>query len=175
MKRSCAILLLVLAACSSGCLFKKQPYKGVMSYRDGKVFLRKGDYYTVGMLPEGWERLATHAKTISFYDKGSRSSISTDAICDRSESNRSLSSLAGGMAGAVEDRKVVQEQEFMLDGRGALSRRVEGTLDGVPTVVDLVVTRKNECVFDFYLVAPKGADGAARADFDAFYRAFHYE
>ena len=174
------ISIVILAACglalsSSGCFFKPQPPRGVMSYRHGKVFLHKDDYYTVAELPDGWSRMHTRARTISFYNEGLRSSISTDAICDRTQVNRTLSSLAGEVGSALENRTVVREEEFMLDGRGALRRHYEGKLDGVPTAVDLVVVRKDPCVFDFYLVAPKGTDDTARADFETFFGAFHYE
>ena len=177
MKRACltAIVLIALAALLFGCIFKQQPYRGVMSYRHDKVYLHKNDYYTVGVLSAGWARMKTHARTISFYNGPYRSSITTDAICDRSEANRTLSSLAGGMAGALESRAVVEEREFMLDGRGALLRRLTGKIDGVATELDLVVTRKNECVFDFYLVAPKDADDAAHVDFETFYDGFRYD
>jgi len=172
-----AIALAVAATlvASSGCIFKKQPYKGVMSYRHGKVFIRKGDFYRVGELPSGWKRMHSGARAISFYSEADKSSISTDAFCGTSIGNRTLSSLGGEIASALESRTVVKEEAFMLDGRGALRRHVEGKIDGVPTAVDLVVARKNECIFDFYLVAPKGADDAARADFEAFFNAFHYE
>jgi hypothetical protein len=168
-----------------GCFFKKQPSNGVMSYRHGQVYLQsyrsgkgslqRGDVYSVGILPEGWKRLATRVRTISFYNKEYRSSISTDAICDRQTSNRALTSLAGDLVSALEGRTRVGEEEFMLDGRGALRQHVEGKIDGVPTAVDIVVVRKGECVFDFYLVAPLTEQASATGDFEQFFGAFHYE
>ena len=62
-----------------------------------------------------------------------------------------------------------------LSGRGALRQTVEGSLDGVPVVLDLVVVRKDGCVFDFYSVSPPGADPRVATDFEAFFGEFSYE
>ncbi len=174
-------VLMLAAVVSSGCAFKRQPFKGVVSYDDGKVYLtpdryyEKGMYYRVGILPDGWKRMATQARTISFYNEDYRSSISTDAYCGRSVRDRSIASLTGDIVTALEDRKFSEEEEFMLDGRGAIRQQVEGKVDGVPTVVDLVTLRKDGCVFDFYLVSPKDVPLDATKDFEGFFGAFHYE
>ncbi|MFH1831055.1 MAG: hypothetical protein ABH871_09845 [Pseudomonadota bacterium] len=176
----------IIAACmlataiSAGCVLKRQPFKGVVGYHDGKVYLtpdryyEKGKYYRVGILPGGWKRMATPAYTISFYSEDYKSSISTDAYCGRSVRDRTLASLTGDIITALEDRKFSDEKEFMLDGRGAIRQQVEGKVDGVPTLVDLVTLRKNACVFDFYLVSPKEASLDATEDFEGFFNAFHY-
>ncbi len=167
--------LVCLLALQAGCLFKPQKSKGVISYRHQKVYLAKYQYYQVGELPEGWERISTRARAISFYSADARSSISTDAICSRSVQDRPLASLASDIATALEGRRISGEREFMLDGRGALRQRVVGKVDGVPTAVDMVVTRKGGCVFDFYVVSPAEADAAVTGAFETFFQAFHYE
>jgi hypothetical protein len=181
--RTSIILVLMSAlAVSAGCLFKQQPFKGVVSYRDGRVYLRPSrsyagstKFYRVGLLPEGWERIETRARTISFYSADLGASISTDAYCGRSVDDRSLASLGGDLITALEGRKVADEREFMLADRGALRQLVTGTVDGVPTDVDLVVVRKDGCVFDFYLVTQGGAPAGAVAAFEAFFGGFAYE
>ena len=169
------IVLACLLTLQAGCLFKPQKYKGVISYRHQKVYLAKHQYYEVGLLPEGWERISTRARAISFYNADARSSISTDAICSRSVQDRPMASLASDIATALEGRTISDEREFMLDGRGALRQRVTGKVDGVPTAVDMVVVRKGACVFDFYVVSPAEADAAVTGAFEAFFTAFHYE
>lgn len=174
-------VVVVLSAIISGCLFKSQPFKGVVSYRDGRVYLRPGRYYSdtppyyrVGELPDGWERLSTRARTISWYNSSHRSSISTDAYCGRSVNSRSLASLGGDLITALSNRTFVEEREFELAGRGAQRQIVTGTLDGVPTQVNLVVVRKDGCVFDFYLVSQGEPPAGAEEDFEAFFGGFDY-
>jgi len=175
-----AFALVVICAAGAGCVFKRQPFKGVVEYVDGKVYLRlptyaqPGRFYRVGILPDGWERMATRAHTISFYNEAYRCSISTSAYCGLSVSDRSLDSFTGDMVSALEDRSFSEKKRFMLDGRGALRQRVYGKYNGVPTVVDLVTARKGGCVFDFYLVSQAGAPVEAREDFETFFGGFEY-
>ncbi len=176
-----AFVSLAAIALVAGCLFKSQPFKGVVSYNDGKVYLRPGRYYSetppyyrVGELALGWERLSTRARTISWYNQSYQSSISTDAYCGRSVQDRSLASLGGDLITALDDRKFAQEREFTLAGRSALRQAVTGAVDGVPTQVDLVVVRKDGCVFDFYLVSQGVPLPEALEDFEAFFGGFDY-
>lgn len=170
-----SMVVVCLLALQAGCIFKPQKYKGVISYRHQKVYLAKHQYYEVGPLPEGWERISTRARAISFYNADARSSISTDAICSRSVQERPLASMASDIASALEGRSISDQREFMLDGRGALRQRVVGKVDGVPTAVDMVLVRKGGCVFDFYDVSPAQADAAVTEAFETFFMAFHYE
>jgi len=175
------VVLLAAAAIISGCLFKGQPFKGVVSYKDGKVYLKPGRYYSelhpyyrVGELPRGWDRLSTRARTISWYNESYLCSISTDAYCGRSVDNRSLDSLGGELITALSDRKFTEERKFMLGEREAMRQRVEGTLEGVASRVDLVVVRKDGCVFDFYLVSQGAPPPEAIEDFESFFGGFDY-
>jgi len=175
------VVLLAVVAIISGCLFKGQPFKGVVSYKDGKVYIKPGRYYSdihpyyrVGVLPEGWGRLSTRARTISWYNESFRSSISTDAYCGLSVDNRSLSSLGGDLITALSDRKFIEERNLTLAGRAAVRQRFDGTLDGTASSVDLVVVRKDGCVFDFYLVSQGAPEAQALEDFEAFFGGFDY-
>jgi len=168
-------LLLLLVA---GCVFGRQPFRGVVSYRDGRVFLSLNQpkkFYLVGELPEGWSRMKTPARAITFYDDDTGSSISTDAFCGRSIGDRSLSSLGGEVISALDDREVVEEVPFTLDGRSAVRQRVEGKFNGVPIVLDLVVVRKDDCAFDMYAIMPPDSVSSVEDDFKIFYLGFHYE
>ena len=114
-----AFALLMICAICTGCIFKKQPFRGVVGYSDGKVYLtprtyvEPGRYYRVGILPDDWDRLATRAKTISFYNKAYMSSISTDAYCGRSVGDRTLDSFTGDMVSALQDRTFSDKKNFI--------------------------------------------------------------
>lgn len=176
-----ALTLAVICAILSGCVFKKQPFKGVTGYHDGKVYLTpnryyaKGLYYNVGVLPDDWKRMATRARTISFYNDAYLSSISTDAWCGKNIKDRTLDSLTGDMVTVLQDRTFSEEKKFQLGGRGALRQIITGEAEGVPTVIDLVTVRKGDCVFDFYLISQGGAPIEATEDFESFFGAFYYE
>lgn len=169
------IILVLPIVTLSTCAFGPSKFKGVLSYRHGRVFLTKQKTYSVGILPKGWERLDNKARAISFYNKDLRSSISTDAFCGEGVEAQKIYSLGGEMMTAVEKRNTLSETEFELDGRGALRRVVAGSLDGVPVIVDLVVVRKNGCVFDFYAVGEGEISNEVETEFEMFFGAFHFE
>lgn len=145
-----------------------------MSYRHGRVFLQYGGFYRVGDLPDGWQRMSSKARAISFYNETYRSSITTDAFCGRSFSDRPLDTLAGELSSVLSDRTTVTTKEFMLDERGALALTVEGTMDGVPIEMNIVVVKKDGCNFDFIAVMPPDAPEQVSHDFEQFYGGFHY-
>jgi hypothetical protein len=73
------------------------------------------------------------------------------------------------------EREELSQQLLPLDGREALRSRHTAKLDGVPVELELVVLKKDGCVFDFTYVAPPGQAEARMADFDALLAGFHAE
>jgi hypothetical protein len=161
-------------AFAAGCAFGPQQFKGVMSYRGGKVFFTNKDFYRVGKLPDGWNRLEERYRTITFYNESSGASISTDAFCGRSLEGRRPDSLTGEILTALDEREVISEKEFELSGRGAVRILAKGKLDGVAVTVDLVVVRKDGCIFDFYAVSEGDEGPDTAAAFEQFFGGFDY-
>jgi len=145
-----------------------------MSYRNGKVFLQNKDFYRVGTLPDSWQRMKSRARAISFYNDGYKTSITTDAFCGKSFSDRPLDTLAGELTSVLSDRTTVSTEDFMLDERGAKRFLVIGKMDGVPLQMDIVVVKKNNCNFDFVAVMPPDASADVKRDFEGFFNGFHY-
>lgn len=166
--------MIVFALSAAACAFKQTQLRGVMSYRDGRVYIKKGDYYRVGVLPKDWRRISSKAKAITFYNDGLRSSISTDAFCGPKVENTPLKSLGGDVISALDKRTLISEEEIQLDGRGAIRRKVTGSLDGVTVFLDHVTTRKNGCVFDFYAVTPSAESAEVSIAFEAFFNGYGY-
>lgn len=160
---------------ASSCAFGPSPFKGVMSYRDGRVYLKNHDFYRVGMLPDGWQRMDTRVRTISFYNADAGSSISTDAFCGRTIEGQKIESLGSEILSALDRRSYVSERDIELGERGGQRKLVSGSLDGVGVMVDLVIVRKDGCVFDFYAVMPRDVDPATEAAFEGFFGGFEYQ
>ena len=119
--------------------------------------------------------MPTRVRTISFYNQEFASSISTDAFCGRAIEGQRVGSLGGEIISALERREILKEEKFELGGRGAVRQLVRGEMDGVPMVVDLVMVKKDECVFDFYTVMPYHARPEVEEAFRGFYGGFQYE
>jgi hypothetical protein len=145
----------------------------VTGYQPGKVLTKKG-FYRVGELSPDWERILKGNAMIAFRNSQFGSSIATDAFCDQAYDDSPLPMLTRHLFAGLQDLKVIKEEPFEMDGRGALRTLFQASLDGVPVKVDAVVIKKNWCLFDFYLVSPPQQYEAAAPAFETFYRGFSY-
>jgi hypothetical protein len=73
------------------------------------------------------------------------------------------------------EREELSQQLITLDGREALRSRHAAKMDGVPVELELVVLKKDGCVFDFTYVAPPGQAQARMSDFDGLLAGFRAE
>lgn len=163
------LALLSLVSCFGGV---KKTGK-VIDYKPGKVMTKKGGYQ-VGPLGASWRRVSLGIAAITFRNRAWQSSISTDAYCDQAYDDAPLAALTRHLFAGLQEIRVESEESIMLDGRGALRTSLQATLDGVPVRLQTVVIKKNECLFDFYLVSPPEYFLEALSDFESFYQGFAY-
>lgn len=169
------ITLALLSVLFVACIFGPPKFIGVMSYRDGRVYLMNKNFYKVGILPDDWKRVDTKVRSVTFYSPEAGASISTSAFCGRGVEGLRPDALSGEILGTLENRSVLSEEKLMLNGRGAVRILTSGSMDGVVSMVDLVTIRKDGCVFDFYAVSPGGQNQATRSAFEGFFQQFHFE
>ncbi|HEY0710327.1 MAG TPA: hypothetical protein VGG33_26195, partial [Polyangia bacterium] len=72
----------------------------------------------------------------------------------------------------VEGRRELARARLPIDGRAALRTRLQGSLDGVPIDLDLVVLKKDGCTYDLQLATSPRDFSARQPDFDRFLSAF---
>ncbi len=169
-------LVFVLFFAFSGCfLFGEMSNPGkVKGYSPGTVKTDKGSY-AVGPLPVTWRRgKVGKYKVLVFYNDAYHSSIETDAFCDQSFDDASLRVLTSHLHAGLTKPQTKSETPMMLNGRGALRSIAEGTVDGIPMRLDSVVIKKDNCLFDFVLIAQPSFYSSAVADFESFFGGFHY-
>ena len=159
-----AVLLLIIPGCFHG-----RPSHAVIGYRDGRVFIKKDSAYRVGKLPSSWHEFNTRAKAAAFHNDGIGGTISTDAFCGASFEDLPLKTLTGQLFAGVAKRGIIKEEEFVLDGRGALRTVSSGMVDGVSLKFDSVVVKKNNCTIDFVYIVPPENYSRGAADFEAFF------
>ncbi|MBI4365690.1 MAG: hypothetical protein HY543_02610 [Deltaproteobacteria bacterium] len=160
--------------CAS-CLFGANRGPRVLGYRHGTVYLTRAVSYRVGELPEGWRRLRTRARAISFHHAATGATISTDAFCGAAYEDLPLPSLMGHLFAGFPTERIVSTRSMRLAGREALRQVSHRTIDGVPLRFDAVVLKKHECLFDFVLMTPPGGYAQALGTFDGFVNGFAYE
>ena len=154
---------LLLPACGGGGSF----HSGV--YRDSEAT------YDVGPLGPGWSRLTLDDENdLAFFRESLDAVVQVNASCDPSL-DIPLEALTNHLLIGFTERSDVEPQDRVpLDAREALRTHMLAKLDGVPRELLFYVLKKNDCVFDFVLVAPPGAPfEAAQPAFEALVAGFH--
>ena len=157
-----------------GCFGGVQHTGKVVGYKDGRVLTKEG-FYQVGSLPPEWQRVKLDRAMVAFYSPDLKSTISTDSFCDQAFNDSSLDSLTRHLFPGLQDTKVIDQQTMTLSDRGGLQTVMSASLDGVPVMLNLVVVKKDWCLFDFFLVSSKDYFDRASADFENFFRGFSFE
>jgi hypothetical protein len=154
-----AVSWLLLSACSGG------------AYQRG-VF-REGDLrYRIGDLPTQWKRVQIEDADLTFRHSDG-GAILVNALCGQDHiDDVPLDVLVNQALFGVEDRQEKSRTPFTLDGRAALRAHIIGTVDGVAVELDLVVMKKDNCTFDFQLIAGKDEFLARRPDFEGLFSGF---
>ena len=108
-----------------------------------------------------------------FENKKSGATLSVSSICERYE-EASLVSLANSALSPLGFYKEKERRSLTVDGREALGVYVESKLDGVAVEVELVVMRKNDCLFDFSLQSAPKISNSERKEFLKSLESFRY-
>jgi hypothetical protein len=162
MSRTPFILLLVLvAACRTGGF-------------QGGVYSKPGVRYTIALPSAGWKAVSLDDNDLAWVSTSSEHSLAVDSTCDPGE-DAPLEILTNHLLmGFTERERLAQEMES-LDGREALRSRYRVKLDGVTIELELLVMKKDGCVYDFVYQSPPGHADDKRADFDRLVHGFKTE
>ncbi|MCE9668747.1 hypothetical protein LY474_13060 [Myxococcus stipitatus] len=159
------MLLLVLLASLGGCRR--------VSFEDS-VLSKPDVRYRVGELPRHWRRVYLEGNDLAFSEEGTGRAFSVNATC-KGHDDPSLQVLTRHLLTGFTEREDLGQRLVPMDGREALRSRYRVKMDGVPVELELVVLKKDNCVFDFSYVAPPGMAAERMPDFDALLAGFHAE
>ena len=159
------MLLLVLLASLGGCRR--------VSFEDS-VLSKPDVRYRVGELPRHWRRVYLEGNDLAFSEEGTGRAFSVNATC-KGHDDPSLQVLTRHLLTGFTEREDLGQRLVPMDGREALRSRYRAKMDGVPVELELVVLKKDNCVFDFSYVAPPGMAAERMPDFDALLAGFHAE
>ena len=137
---------------------------------DGEVYRDHDVAFRVGALGTGWERFRISEAALAFRH-GSNGTIVANAMCKDIE-DVPLDVLINQALIGVGDKSELARTDVTLDGRAARRTQLTGTMDGVPVALDLVVMKKNNCVYDFQLVTSPRDFASRQADFVRFISGF---
>ena len=159
------MLLLVLVAPLAGCRR--------VSFEDS-VLTKPSVRYRVGKLPEVWHRVWLEGNDLAFSEEGTGRALSVNATCEGHD-DPPLPVLTRHLLAGFTERQEVSSKLVPLAEREALRSRYLAKLDGVPVRLELVVLKKDNCVYDFAYVSPPGLAEERMADFETLLAGFESE
>jgi hypothetical protein len=89
------------------------------------------------------------------------------------QSDPPLASIEEGVLSGLYPYAYVSQNDLSFDGRGARRSQVKGTVDGVATLVDLLVYKKNSCIYIISYAGLKNSHAEDQERFEAFLQRFH--
>lgn len=162
------VLLWLLLLCSC---FGLDRSGGIMKYREGTVRTGTGRF-TAPQLPPPWKSPKIRLKQLVHENDLLGATIVTDALCGPKFDDAPLPRLAKELFQRLQERRITSEKAFTLDGRAALRMQGGGRMDGVPIRMDVVVMKKDFCLYDFVYFAPPATHGQGVGDFEGYVHGF---
>jgi hypothetical protein len=160
-----AVVLFPLASLIAGC-GAAAPRLDEGSYRSGEVAFR------VGEPPASWKSIQVEHATLAWRDETHGASILLDARCHERDGDVPLQALTAHLVMGTTERSITSQETVPFDGREAMKTRLRAKLDGVAMDYDLIVLKKDDCVYDFVYVSEPGPEDGI-ADFERFVGTFH--
>lgn len=148
--------------------------RGSVTGIQGNTVFTEGGRFRIGPLSPAWVQKDLKYRAVVFTHTAYSSSIALDAFCKGAYDDIKLSLLTNQLFSCITNQKRLSQKTVHLDNREAQRTVLEGKVDGAPIVTDVVVLKKNECVFDFSLSSVPGDYEKVRSDFEKFYQGFHY-
>lgn len=148
--------------------------RGSVTGIQGNTVATVGGRFRIGPLSPAWVQKELKYRAVVFTHNSYSSSIALSAFCKGAYDDIRLSILTDQLFYSITNRKRLFQKTVLMDRREAQRTVVNGKMDGAPIVVDVVVLKMNECVFDFSLSSVPGDYEKTRGDFEKFYQGFHY-
>lgn len=136
---------------------------------DGHVYHQGDLFFRVGPIPSTWHPIEVDGALLTFRDDAAPATIAVNGRCGLDGDDVPLEALTHHLFLHFTDRKLISQERLELDGRAALRTELDASLDGVPLHYRVVVMKKDNCVYDFMLMGPSGADSGG---FDRFVGGF---
>ncbi len=152
-------LVLSLFACAVGC--------GGGTTFDGSMVRGPELSYRIGSPGQSWSKIEVSDNHVAWRSDARPSSIiQVNGRCDEAL-DIPLQALRAHLLVGFTERDFRSEDRIDLDGREALRTQVAAKLDGVRRELDLVVLKKDGCVYDFSLIAADETDfSSAQGSFE---------
>lgn len=134
------------------------------------VFKNDNVRYRTSPPPAPWSRINVPDGQVTYVLGSTGATLSAHGECRRTDAP--LRALTLHILNGFTDRRGSTEQFFTFAGREALRTALSARLDGVDLRLQIVVVKRDACVFDFVYSAPPEQFAARAGDFDHFIAGF---
>ena len=175
MQRWLLLLLLVFAVVFAGCArpADDDPAKSKESVGLGpQKFQDEYTSFHTGSLPIGWERHWGYNADLAFHNPIHRTTIVVNSTC-RQKDYIPLEALRNHLLFDLTDRRIVSQEEVIVDLRSALHTVVQGRMDGALVKLDLFVVQIDTCIYDLVYISTLEQYASCKDDFYRFVEGFH--
>ncbi len=123
--------------------------------------------YEMEIPAQGWSEVPGGGADYAWRNEQLGATLYADSNCGSRYQDLPLERLLQHqMTGIVVEDRVLEERS-QVDGRTALTVRLEGRLDGVKAGVALTILKKDDCVYDFVVLGPPNQFDAIFQDYEA--------
>lgn len=142
MKRIIVLIILsIFASCStnkidSGLYKKSTNYKNLLA----------------NQIPSLWKRIYSRDTDFVLQNKISNSTFFFNSACRKFE-NSNLSQLSSSLLSSVDRYEILDSQQFLHHDRDSQLLKIKATVDGVERFLYTLTTLKNNCIYDYTLIA----------------------
>jgi hypothetical protein len=164
-----ALACLAAGALAAGCAHSLP--KGRFDAANDRVCAGKV-CYRMGALPPTWRVVHQESAAIGFYSSDVGGVIEANASCRDDAEATPLESLTRLLLIGYTERNIRSQEKVPLDQREALRTQVDAKLDGVPVTMELLVMKRNGCIFDLSYAAPPERFARGMGDFSRFVDGF---
>lgn len=146
--------LLIISSCSSdGGAYKKSD---------------RVDNQLSSNVPKPWSKLSSEGSDYALQNKKSKSIFLFNSSCRKFEGS-SLEALTSSMLTGIEDLQVTEKKDAFYQDRDAVEVTANGKLDGITRFFKIVTIQKNNCIYDYVLIATNAKNlSADTADLKTF-------
>jgi hypothetical protein len=163
---SAFLVATLAAACAGGPVHVQNEQHVVEAQRDHETLS-----YRYGPVPGSWRAIEIEGNDVAWLDRDTDGVVHVDHSC-ANDQDVPLPSLVQHLLIGFTEREFVTEETIPFDGRDARHVVVRARLDGVPTMLELYVMKKDGCVYDIGFVAPPARFSAGQPAFTAFVQGF---
>ncbi len=123
--------------------------------------------------PTDWQEVDADDESDRAFRLKSGNLVTLTSSCGRAAAN-SLEVLTRSLLLGTRKVRYLKKERLTIQGEEALHSSIQATLEGKPFRLEVVVLKKNGCVFDFSLMSPHEVGETDQTEFLNFVKSFQY-